>query len=176
MRPADLGRALALALVLVAAIAATAALCNLKDRLMSLFGLSPLRLYAGLAATAAVFAAGVAVDRSAPFVGANAQIRRAAAQRADWRRGFDHEAGRALAWARAKGQESGLRRLEHGRAVASADAAQSACDARVAAARHTGLALNALLSKETPHDAQGCPVRRLLDADELRRALVPAGG
>lgn len=133
------------------------------------------RAYLAMGLAALLFAAGVAADRFTPLVGANAQAARLAKSRDGWKDTADANALRAWAWKDRADQLARLRLQENGRAVDAVNATQAACDARVAAARKSSLAIHNLVTKETPRDPQGCSVRQLIDPRELRDALRPAG-
>lgn len=122
---------------------------------------------------AAGFTAAEAYEHKVPW-GLSHKLASAQAEASAWRHdGFEHEAGRALGWAMSFAKAESLRRGEHGQAVAAVTADQRACDARVAQARRSTLAIQSLVSKEVPRDPQGCPVRQLVDPRELRDALHP---
>lgn len=62
------------------------------------------------------------------------------------------------------------------RGVADADAAARACAARVERAGRDAVAISHIVAREVSQDAQGCPVRELIGADELRRIFDPDPG
>lgn len=128
---------------------------------------------AAAAFAAAVFLAGVEAATFAPVIGANARVAREVVKTADWKRAQQDTAVLATAWARARGQSEGLRKLEAAQAIAAVSAQASSCDARIATARRSAAALSVLINKEPTRDPNGCPVRQLLDARQLRDALRP---
>lgn len=65
------------------------------------------------------------------------------------------------------------RKAEHADAVRGLEQAEGACQARVAEAHRAAQAIRTLVEKPHAMDPNGCPVRRLLDAGELRDAIRP---
>lgn len=126
-----------------------------------------------LAGAAAMFAAGVLAATFTPLVGANARVAREAEQARAWKRAQADTAATALAYARRSGQSEGLRRKEARQAIAAVNAQAGACESRIATARRSAAAISTLTRKEPSRDPQGCPVRQLLDARQLRDALRP---
>lgn len=59
-------------------------------------------------------------------------------------------------------------------AEADAQIAADQCSARVAEARRSARAINTLIERPVHVDPEGCAIRGMLPADELRRALSPA--
>lgn len=56
-------------------------------------------------------------------------------------------------------------------AVDDSNDSAAACEARLAEARRSSVALRNLLNQEVPRDPQGCPVRAMLDPDGVREAI-----
>jgi hypothetical protein len=98
----------------------------------------------------------------------------ARAGRDAWKKTADKNQALAEAWAKRAGQSEGLRKAESKTAVAAVNATETACAARVDAARRSADAIIKLISKEPRRDPQGCPIRELLDARSLRNATRPA--
>lgn len=133
-----------------------------------------IRIYAALAAIAAVLAIGAALDRFTPVIGANARIAHFKAQSAAWRKAYAGWKAYGEAEAAAFRQSEALRARERSQAVSALNDAGKACSARVARARASAAAIHTLVAKEPPRDPQGCPLRALVDAGELRDAIDPA--
>lgn len=138
-----------------------------------MLNLIPGRLAGPLALAAMLFAAGVAADRFAPVVGANAQAARLAEARDRWR--DEAQAASDLAAQRLDALNAceARRRREDETATAAIDAVQSDCARRIAAARQSAQAIADLVNEETPDDPNGCPVRQLVDPVRLRNAVLP---
>jgi hypothetical protein len=71
--------------------------------------------------------------------------------------------------------EAARRASESKRALQALDGAALACDARVARARASALAIHSITTKEPRRDPNGCPVRALADPGELRTAITGQG-
>lgn len=134
-----------------------------------------LKIYLVAGACAAIFAAGIAADRMAPVIGANARIGHFKSVAVAWK--TNAEVWRAYGEAEAFSfrKSEAYRRQERATAVRAVDETSRACGARVARARASAAAIHTLVTKEPKHDAQGCPGRELVGADELRNAIDPAG-
>lgn len=128
---------------------------------------------AGLAALA-LFTAGVGADRLTPIVGANAQLAREREATTKWRDQAGENGRVAAAWKSSANSCAANRTAEQTTARTSATNAQTACDARVAAARRSAAAIQSIVSREVPRDANDCPVRQLVPAGELRDAFGAA--
>jgi hypothetical protein len=90
----------------------------------------------------------------------------------------DRWKGVAQTWERAaKGYKSAFessekrRQAEHERAVKATNEANGFCDKRVIQARKDGFSLASLLNKEPKREPNGCAIRALLPADELRQYI-----
>lgn len=79
----------------------------------------------------------------------------------------------AEAWRASRDASEAVRRLETATDRQTVNDALLACDARVGRARASGEAVQSLIAKEPSRDAQGCPIRELVPADLLRRAIDP---
>lgn len=135
-----------------------------------MFTLNPIPALAG---AAAMFAAGVLAATVTPLVGANARVAHARAQVETWKGHAANNRATALAYARKSGRSEGLRKREARQAIDAVNALAGSCDARIATARRSAAAISTLTRKEPPRDPQGCPVRQLLDARQLRDAVRP---
>lgn len=133
-----------------------------------------MNLTAALVTVGVIFAAGIAADRFTPIIGANARIAHFKHERDGWYRNAKAWEAYGRAEQAAFRESERLRGVEQRRAVTALDEASKACSARVARARASAAAIRTIVTKEVPHDAQGCPVRELVDAGELRNALRPA--
>lgn len=129
-----------------------------------------LRLIGPASLFLAGFGAAVALEHKAPW-GLQAKRRAAEAEAADWRGATETWEANAKAWEASFRKAEAYRAQEHAAAVAAVNQAQAACDARVAQARKSALAIHNLVTKEVPRDPQGCPVRQLVDPRELRNAI-----
>jgi hypothetical protein len=86
----------------------------------------------------------------------------------------------ALAWEdHARGWEGSARlgearrKLERQTAVAAIAADRRSCEARVAAARKSAVAIERIVTKEPAYDTRRCPVREPVPLGSLRDALAP---
>jgi hypothetical protein len=131
------------------------------------------RLMLAIALAGAV--AGATVWTWTPYLGPKASA-------AGLERRLDATESGAAAWKRhAEGWERLARRVDGARgddarrASGAAAAADVACRSRIAAARASSRAIEALIFPEHAHEepALGCPARRLLDHERLRDALDP---
>ena len=129
--------------------------------------------YSAILGVAAIFAAGAAADRFPPVIGANARINHFKFQAQAWKGAADTNRDLAVGWATSAGQERRARRLEGATAVTATNEAAKACDGRVRRARASAAAIQSIVTKEPKRDAQGCPVRELVDPDQLRHAVRP---
>lgn len=66
------------------------------------------------------------------------------------------------------------RKAEQKNAVAAINEAAGACDARVDDARRSARTIREIVTREVPRDPQGCPVRSLVPAGDVRDALQPS--
>lgn len=128
-----------------------------------------------LAPYAVASAVVVGVYHNLPIVGPGARIERLAADRDGWR----DKAEGWIAYGRAEkaafAASERLRRQEASRAIGALNDERQACDVRVARARASATAIRNIVTRETPHDPNGCPADPgLVDPDELRDAIDPA--
>lgn len=91
-----------------------------------------------------------------------------------WRTAARDYKAAAEGWQRSYRASEDIRAAEKAEGRAAATEASSACDARVAEARRSARAIETIVTKEVPRDPQGCPVRELVPAGELRNALRPS--
>lgn len=129
--------------------------------------------YVALGGAAAIFFAGVAFDRTAPLIGANARIEHFKLSTKTWQGHAKANHDTALAYARRAGLSEGLRVKEGRAAIAAVNATAAACDARVARARAAASAIRSIVTQEPRYDASHCPVRELVDPGQLRDAISP---
>lgn len=132
--------------------------------------LAPLLPY--IIASALGFGAAEVYEHRAPW-GLSHQVAHATADRDAWRQAQADTRKVALAWAGRSGAEAALRAKETATARKAVGELQAQCADRVARAQASARAIQAIITKELPHDAKGCPVRGLVDARELRDALQP---
>lgn len=90
-----------------------------------------------------------------------------------WRAAQIETAKVATSWAASAGKSEALRRTEQGAAIGAVNQVQAQCADRVAKARASARAIQAIVNREVPTDAQGCPIRQFVDARELRDAIAP---
>lgn len=117
----------------------------------------------------------IGVYHNLPVIGPGARIERLADDRDGWRDKAREWIGYGRAEQKAFRESERLRGVEYSQGVTALNEAQTACDARVARARASAAAIKAIVTKEVPHDPQGCAVRSLVDPRELREAVTPAG-
>jgi len=111
------------------------------------------RTLASLIVPALLFAAGFAAceayEHKVPW-GLGHKLEAARADRDAWRQAQKDTAKVAAGWATSFGAAEALRKTEHQTAIAAVNASQAACDARVATARRSAVAIQSLVSKEVP--------------------------
>lgn len=134
------------------------------------------RIFAALAPWAAAIAAGVLLGHCAPVVGANARIDRVAADRDAWKVTAGKFETAALSWKAARNASEFLRAKEADTASAAANSLIEQCAARVAEARASARTIERIVTREPTYDQNRCPVRELVDPDQLRLALQPGSG
>ncbi|MBX7249337.1 MAG: hypothetical protein K1X35_09895 [Caulobacteraceae bacterium] len=78
-------------------------------------------------------------------------------------------------WRAAHDAIAGVRRRERSVSEIAAKAAEASCLKRVETARRSARAIRSILQEEVTHEANGCPVRRLVPAERLRDALAAGG-
>lgn len=129
------------------------------------------RLLMGVGALAALSVAFAAVHHAGVLSG-KAKV---TPDRDRWRETARSYLRAANAWEASFRKAEGLRVEEGKQARRSADQATRACDARVATARRSAVAIQSIVTKEVQYDASRCPVRAVVGADELRNAVgLPA--
>lgn len=131
--------------------------------------LVPLAPY--LAAAAVGGAAAEAYERRAPW-GLSARLGDMTTSRNDWRSAQEDTAKVSAAWKRQAEDQAGLRQRESDTARRAVSELQAQCADRVARAKASSRALQAIIQKELPTDAKGCPVRGLVDPGELQHAIA----
>lgn len=77
----------------------------------------------------------------------------------------------AKAWEASYREDARLRGLERSEAIGALNASSKACDARVAVARRSSVAIQSIVTKETTYDQAHCPVRSVVGARELSDAI-----
>lgn len=82
----------------------------------------------------------------------------------------------ARGWERSWSLSEGRRGLETQNAREAASEAASVCNARVAQARASARVIEKIVTKEPTYDANRCPRRELVPADQLRDAISPPAG
>lgn len=118
-------------------------------------------------------AVGALAFNYAPVIGVKAQLVRLSNDRDNWRSSAEDYQRAAAGWERSFRAAEAVRAKE-GRAalVAQAETAKQ-CDARVASARQSAIAIERIVTKEPVYDSSRCPVRSVVAADLLRDALAP---
>lgn len=119
---------------------------------------------------------GVTLDRCAPVIGAHAQVQRVAKDRDSWKQASGEWKRAAGGWEASFRAAEQLRSTENTRARAAVADVSATCEIRVAKARQSAASIAALVTKEPKRDPQGCPIRSLVDAGQLRDALAPSAG
>lgn len=94
-----------------------------------------------------------------------------AADRDRWKTTAGDYLKASRAWEASYRQDARLRGQERTEAVSALSAYAKACDARVAAARRSAVAIQSIVTKETIYDQAHCPVRSIVGVGELRDAL-----
>lgn len=95
----------------------------------------------------------------------------AEADRNRWKATATAYLGAAHAWEASYRQDARFRGQERAEAIAALNSAAKACDARVAVARRSAIAIQSIVTKETTYDQAHCPVRAVVRADQLSDAL-----
>ncbi len=103
--------------------------------------------------------------------GVSAGKAKIAGDRDAWRETARQYLGSAKAWEKSFRRAEQLRGDERLAAIRAVNDAGKACDARVAAARRSAVAIQAITTKEVRYDENRCPVRAVVGAGELRDAL-----
>nr|WP_313418507.1 hypothetical protein [Brevundimonas diminuta] len=118
---------------------------------------------------------GAAIWHFLPGVGPADRLERAAQEAADWKRAAGDNERAARNWKAQFDASETLRRRETADAIEAVASEIDRCAARVAEARQSCRVIERIVTKEPTYDENRCPVRSLVDPDELRRALQPAG-
>jgi hypothetical protein len=126
----------------------------------------PVRLIAYGAAAAIV----VAVAHFTPVVGYGAQLHRIAQNRDAWRVAADDWKDAASGWEKSFRKSERLRAEENVQARAAVNETALQCDARVKQARASAKVIREILDRPVKVK-DGCPVRGVVGADDLGRAL-----
>ena len=132
------------------------------------------RMAGPMATAAAVLLAVLLMAALAGRAAEAARSARLTRDRDDWRAAAGRWQAAAEGWRASFRAGERIREEESASARAATEAAAAACAARVAAARRSAAAIETIVTKEVPRDANGCPDRRLVPAERLRDALVPA--
>lgn len=135
------------------------------------FALSPIGR--GLGAIAGILAVVLLIFN----MGAAHGRKPAEADRDRWRATAATYLHSARAWEASYREDARLRGLEGAEAVSALNASSKACDARVATARKSSVAIQSIITREPAYDQAHCPIRRGVGVDRLRLAtgLGPAG-
>lgn len=118
---------------------------------------------------------GAAIWHFLPGVGPADRLSRAAQEAADWKRAAGDYERAARNWKAQFDASETLRRQETADAIEAVASEIDRCAARVAEARQSARVIERIVTKEPTYDENRCPARSLVDPDELRRALQPAG-
>ncbi len=118
---------------------------------------------------------GAAIWHFLPGVGPADRLQRAAQEAADWKRAAGDYERAARNWKAQFDASETLRKQETADAIEAVASEIDRCAARVAEARQSARVIERIVTKEPTYDENRCPVRSLVDPDELRRALQPAG-
>lgn len=110
-----------------------------------------------------------------PVVGPAAQLTRASTEIGAWKAQSAEWERAARGWRSSFNASEILRRQETAEALEAVVAETERCAARVTEARQSARVIERIVTQEPTYDENRCPVRRLVDPDELRRALQPAG-
>lgn len=119
----------------------------------------------------AVCAVLIAAWEYTPAVGPRARVAQIAEDRDEWRRAQAAWEASSKGWKASFRKSETLRGEEARAAIDAVNRDQSSCDARVAEARRSSLAIERLLNAPPKIDDRCCPARSLLDPSELRDAL-----
>lgn len=118
---------------------------------------------------------GAAIWHFLPGVGPADRLTRAAEETADWKRIAGEHERAARNWKAQFDASETLRKQETADAIEAVASEIDRCAARVAEARQSARVIERIVTKEPTYDENRCPVRSLVDPDELRRSLQPAG-
>lgn len=128
--------------------------------------------FAGAVAPYAIVAAlAVGAYQTAPLIGVNAQRHRLATARDQYRTEAVAWHKNADGWRASFDKSEGVRATETQEARRAVEADAASCTLRVADARRSAVAIRKVLDEPVKLDANRCPLRRIISADELRDAL-----
>lgn len=128
---------------------------------------------APLAPWFAVAALGAVVWHNLPVVGPATRLDRAAADTASWKTASEDWERSSRNWKASFTGSETLRKQEADDAREAVASEIERCAARVTEARHSARVIEHIVTKEPTYDANRCPVRELVDPDQLRQALQP---
>lgn len=107
----------------------------------------------------------------APFIGVNAQRHRLETARDQYRAEAVAWHKSADGWRASFTKSEGFRSDEKTQARQAVEAETASCSIRVAEARRSAKAIRVLVDRPVKLDANQCPVREVVSADDLRSAL-----
>lgn len=108
-----------------------------------------------------------------PSIGPGDRLHRAAQEAADWKSEAEDQARLARNWKASFTGSETLRKQETTDAIEAVASEIERCAARVTEARQSARVIERIVTKEPTYDANRCPVRELVDPDQLRQALQP---
>ncbi|MFC5370946.1 hypothetical protein ACFPIF_00165 [Brevundimonas faecalis] len=108
-----------------------------------------------------------------PAIGPADRLDRAAQESAAWKREAIDALGVARNWKASFTASETLRNREAADARKAVASEIDRCAARVAEARQSARVIERIVTKEPAYDQNRCPVRSLVDPDQLRQALQP---
>lgn len=110
-----------------------------------------------------------------PGIGPGDRLHRAAQETASWKSEAGDQARLARNWKASFDASETLRKQETTDAIEAVASEIERCAARVTEARQSARVIERIVTKEPTYDENRCPVRELVDPDQLRQALQPAG-
>lgn len=122
----------------------------------------------------AVAVMGAAAWHFLPGIGPGDRLHRAALETAGWKSEAEDQARFARNWKASFTASETLRRQETTDAIEAVTSEIERCAARVTEARQSARVIERIVTKEPTYDANRCPVRELVDPDQLRQALQPS--
>lgn len=132
------------------------------------------RLAGPIASAVAVALACFLVAAVIGQAGLKAEFNRLSKDRDAWKAAAGRWEASARALRSSFDEAEAIRVRETSQARLAADEARRSCDARVVSARRSARAIESIVTQEVAHDANDCPVRRLVPRERLRDALAPA--
>lgn len=121
----------------------------------------------------AVAVMGAVVWHFMPGIGPGDRLQRAAQETASWKSEAGDQAHLARNWKASFDASETLRKQETADAIEAVTSEIDRCTARVAEARQSARVIERIVTKEPTYDQNRCPVRELVDPDQLRQALQP---